>query len=81
MSTICCEKPKFDFSKLRGRIKEVLGTEGELAKRINRTHGFVSSALNGNTYFTMVDMDNIANVLGIEQSEYGVYFFTKMVLK
>ncbi len=78
MATSCIE---LDFSDLRGKIKAILGTEGEFAKRIGRTHGFVSSVFNGKAYFDTNDVINAASVLGIEQNDIGSFFYTQKVHK
>jgi len=72
---------KYDFSKLRGLIREKLKTEGAFAKAIGRSHNFVSSVLNGESYFTQTDIANACTVLGIKDEDIGIYFFTKEVHK
>lgn len=67
--------PKYDYSKLRGKIKEVLGTEGKFAELIGRSHNFVSSVFKGETYFDQKDIDRAVIVLNIEQCDIGCYFF------
>lgn len=76
-----CDLPKFDFSQLRGLIRSKIGTEGEFARLINRTPQFVSSVLNGNTYFTVSDIYNSCNVLDIETDKIGVFFYTQKIHK
>lgn len=71
----------YDYSKLRGRIKEKLGTEGEFAHRINRTPNYISKVFRNGTYLSQVDIDNGAKVLDIPVGEIGVYFFTQEVHK
>ena len=78
VNTISCI---YDYSRLRGKIREILGTEGEFAKAINRSHCYVSAVFNGKAYFNPSDMDNIAEVLSIPLEEYGIYFFTRIVDK
>lgn len=70
---------KFDFSKLRGRIREKLKTEGAFAKSIGRSQNFISSVFNGDSFFTQTDIANAAKVLDIDDDEIGIYFFTKEV--
>ena len=72
---------KFDFSKLRGRIREKLKTEGVFAKSIGRSQNFISSVFNGDSFFTQTDIANAAKVLDIDDDEIGIYFFTKEVHK
>lgn len=72
---------EYDYNKLRGRIKERLGTEGEFANRINRSANYVSKVFRNGTYLTQEDIDKGAEVLSIPQGEIGVYFFTPKVHK
>ena len=44
---------KYDYTKLRVRIFEVLGSNKELAKAIGITETALSLKLNNNNYFTM----------------------------
>lgn len=71
----------YDYSKLRGRIKEKIGTEGEFAHRINRTPNYISKVFRNGTYLSQVDIDNGAKVLDIPVGEIGIYFFTQEVHK
>ena len=72
---------RYDYSKLRGRIKEKLGTEGEFARKIGRTQNYVSNVFRNAAYFYQKDIDTGAEVLDIPASEIGVYFFTPEVHK
>lgn len=72
---------RYDYSKLRGRIKEKLGTEREFALRIGRTANYVSKVFQNGTYLTQNDIANGADVLDIPVDEIGVYFFTPEVHK
>lgn len=71
----------YDYSKLRGRIKEKLGTEGEFAHLINRTPNYISKVFRNGTYLSQIDIDNGAKVLDIPVGEIGIYFFTQEVHK
>lgn len=71
----------FDYSRLRGRVREKLGTEGAYAKAIGRSHNFVSSVFAGNSVMTQDDITKSIDVLEIDTSEIGDYFFTQKVHK
>lgn len=71
----------FDYSKLRGKIREVFGTEGSFAKAIGRSHNFISSVFTGNSVLSQDDIIKAVNVLGIATEDIGVYFFTPKVHK
>lgn len=71
--------PKYDYSELRGRIKTKVGTEGEFAKRINRSHNYLTNVFSGKSYFTQKDISLGADVLEIPACQIGVFYFTKEV--
>lgn len=73
------ECAKYDYNKLRGRIREKCGTQEKFAKSINRSNPYISNVLNGQSSFSQKDIDNGARVLSIPVSEIGIYFFNKKV--
>lgn len=75
------KKREYDYSMLRGRIREKIGTEGEFARRIGRTPNFISKVFKNATYLTQQDIELGVNVLDIEPSQIGLYFFTQRVHK
>jgi hypothetical protein len=68
--------PTYDYSKLRGRIREKIGTEGEFAKRIGRTPNYISKVFRNVTYLSQEDISTSAALLEIPTNEIGTYFFT-----
>lgn len=72
---------QYDYSKLRGRIREVLGTEGCFADKLNRSQNFLTKVFNGESFFGQKDIETGADVLNIPVQEIGTYFFTKKVHK
>lgn len=74
-------EPKYDYSKLRGRIKEKCGTEGTFAREIRRSHNYLTNVFQGKSYFSQKDIDRGSEVLDIIPNGIGVYFFTKEVHK
>lgn len=72
---------RYDYSKLRGRIKEKLGTEREFASRIGRSANYVSKVFNNGTYLDQDGIATSAEVLDIPVGEIGIYFFTPEVHK
>lgn len=63
------------FSKLRGRIIEKYGTIGNFADNTSKSRVSVSNKLTGDTDFSKEDICEWAELLGIPQEEYGIYFF------
>jgi len=67
--------PAFKYSKLRARIREKFGTEGEFAKALNTSQVSVSRKFNDKTQFTSDDIKTWCNVLEIPIKDSGIYFF------
>ena len=68
---------KYNYSKLRGRIKECGLTQEQLANAIGKDKSTMSSKLKGRFAFTQKEIDEICKVLDISNNEIGDYFFTK----
>lgn len=69
----------FDFSKLRGRIKEKLKYESVFAEKIDISQASLSSKFNNKSDFTAREISRASDedVLDIPLNELGEYFFTK----
>lgn len=69
----------YDFSKLRGRIKQILGSETNFAKKINLSAASLSYTFNGKRAFTSTEIQRACDedVLDIPMEEIGEYFFKK----
>lgn len=65
----------FDYSKLREKIKEKLGSETELSKRMNIPKSAISQKLNGKIRFTQNEIPIICKILEIKDKEVALYFF------
>ena len=70
---------QFDFSKLRGRIKEKVGSEAKFAKKIGISSASLSAKFNNRTDFSTGEISRAAekDVLDIPKDEIGNYFFIK----
>ena len=66
---------EYDYTKLRGRIREKLWSESMFAEAIGRSRSFVSMAFNGKAYFEQEDIVKAVDALGIQPKEIGEYFF------
>lgn len=73
------EQIKLNHDKLKGKIKEVLGTQGKLASMIDLDETTISNKLNSNTYFTQKEILKISNILNIKFDEIPDYFFREKV--
>lgn len=66
----------FNYNKLRGRIKEIFGTNQNFADAIGMGRGTLSAKLNNLTEFTQSEMRDSAKLLCFPESDIPVYFFT-----
>lgn len=72
---------KYDFSKLRGKIKEKLGSESEYAKLLNLSNSSISAKLQSQVPFSLKEIEITINRLDIPVVEIYDYFFIKKVEK
>lgn len=70
---------KYDYAKLRGRLKEKGITQEELANRIHIRETTLSQKLNNKFVFKQQEISDICEVLAIQPADIGVYFFTSKV--
>lgn len=73
------KRKMFDYSKLKGKIKEVFGTQSAFAKTMGLSGVSLSSKLNGLTQFTQAEMNKACMLLEIPLNQLPVYFFTPKV--
>lgn len=66
----------FDYSKLRGRIREVFGTDSKFAKAMNMSNQTLSAKLNNKVPFTQNEIRKSCILLKIEDDQIPAYFFT-----
>ena len=65
----------FDYSKLRGRIKEKYGSEKAFAEAMGLSQATLSLKLNGESATSCAQAMTWAQALQIGIDEMGVYFF------
>lgn len=75
------ERMKFNYSFLRGKIKEVVGTESEFAGLIGISKVSLSGKLNNKIFWNQDEMILTGQVLKIDNKDLHKYFFTKQVKK
>lgn len=73
------EKIEFDYSMLRGKIREVLGSEDAFGKALDLSTTSVSAKLNGLVGFKQNEILKACEILGIPEEFIPVYFFTRKV--
>ena len=69
----------FDYSKLRGKIKEVYGQQDKFAEAIGLGRVSLSQRLNNSLEFTQGEIKKSCNVLGISAEDMPNYFFIEKV--
>ena len=73
------EEVLFDFDKLRGRIREKLGSEAKFAEKLMISSASLSSKFNNKSDFSSTEISRATDedVLDINTTEIGLYFFTR----
>lgn len=66
---------KQTYSKLRGKIREVFGTQDKLANEMGISERSLSLKLNGKVAFSKKDILLLSKLLNIPVEEIGYYFF------
>ena len=69
----------FDYSKLRGKIKEICGTQDNFSKMLGMGRVSLSKRLNNQLQFSNEEIMNACTILKINKDEIPAYFFTKKV--
>lgn len=67
----------FDYSKLRGKIREVCGSEKSFATGLGISQKSVSSKLNNKSSWNADEIVKTIELLGLKSSEIPEYFFRK----
>lgn len=70
---------RFNYNKLRGRIRETGLTQEEVAKQINVNPTTLSLKLNNASEFTQSEIRSICDLLDISGRDLSDYFFTCLV--
>ncbi len=71
----------YDYRKLRGRIKEIYGTQERFGKAMGLSEPGLSQRLNNITKFTQDEIYNACVLLSISTEDLCAYFFTRKVQK
>ena len=65
----------YDYSKLRGRIIEVCGTQDAFASLLGIGRVSLSKRLNNQLEFSQDEILKACDILGIDRKDIPVYFF------
>lgn len=71
----------FNYSKLRGKIREVYNTQANFAKAIGISRSSLNQRLNNILDFSQTEMERSADALGFAKDEIPAYFFAVEVQK
>ena len=69
----------FEYSKLRGRIRERFATEGLFAREIGVSKQTLSAKLNNKVLFSQREIKKMCSILDIATEDIPAYFFTEKV--
>lgn len=69
----------YDYSKLRGKIKEVCGTQNNFSIKLGIGRVSLSQRLNNQLEFTQNEIFKSCDILNIKMEEIPIYFFTMKV--
>ena len=73
------ESMDFNYDKLKGKIVERFGTQGNFAKALGVSERTLSLKLNNKIFFSQDEISKISNLLDIELEEIQDYFFKQKV--
>lgn len=71
----------YNYNKLKGKIKEILGSQDKFAEMLGISNASVSAKLNGKVPFSTTEIDMSINILKIPKRDVYFYFFNKEVEK
>ena len=72
---------EYNYSKLKGRIKELEMTQGEFAEKIGIAEPTLYKRFNHQSYFSQIEIEKAMHILNEPLSKVQLYFFTQKVAK
>lgn len=69
----------WDYSKLRGKIKEVCSTQDNFSEKLGMGRVSLSQRLNNQLEFSQDEIYKSCDILGINAKDIPTYFFTEKV--
>lgn len=67
---------QYDYSKLKGRIRECFSTQAEFAQKLGISDASLSYKLNNKTVFDQDQIQNSIEIFNLTPKETMDYFFT-----
>lgn len=71
---------KYDYSKLKGLIREKFGTQRKVAEKMGISPRSMSMKMTGKRFFQQDEISFLCKLLGIQATDIYDYFFTPKVL-
>lgn len=71
----------YDYRKLRGRIREIFGTQSAFAQKLGISEVSLSGKLNNSVQWTQEEIEASVDFLKIPWNELPEYFFARKVEK
>jgi hypothetical protein len=68
----------YDYSKLCGKIVEILGTRSKFAEKLGRSERSISLKLNNKIPFDQYEISQAVELLSIDSADMFVYFFLRV---
>ena len=72
---------QFDYSKLRGRIREICETQEVFSNLMRMSKATFSAKINNKSEFTQPEIVRAIDILHLRPDEISSYFFTPTVQK
>ena len=72
---------EFDYSRLRGKIREVCDTQDRFSELMGMSKTTVSAKLNNKSEFSQPEIVRAVKILDLRVDEISQYFFTPLVQK
>lgn len=66
---------KYDYSKLKGRIIEICGSQGAFAEKMGVSEQTISNKLKGRFRFSQNDIEKAIEILNLTKEDIPLYFF------
>ena len=70
----------YDYSKLKGLIREKFGTQRKVAEKMGISSRSMSMKMTGKRFFQQDEISFLCELLGIQAGDIYDYFFTRKVL-
>lgn len=69
----------YDYSKLKGKIVEVCGSQSAFAKAMDWSDRTTTAKLNSKVYWKQPEICKALDILGIDYKHIQIYFFKEKV--